>query len=134
VQDRLRDYEMVLVLDPNLEEAAIEEEMGKCREVLESHGGVLGKVDVWGRRKLAYEIKKRTDGLYVLVEFKAKPGIARELDRELRVRESVLRYLTVLTPPRSGGVAGASSDEEQDEVDDSDGTSTSEEDTGSPDE
>ncbi len=99
MQEKLRDYEMVLVLDPTLEESGTEAEVGKCREVIESNGGTLDKVDEWGRRKLAYEIKKRTEGFYLLLEFRAKPGIARELDRELRVRETVLRYLTVLRKP-----------------------------------
>jgi small subunit ribosomal protein S6 len=134
VQDRLRDYEMVLVLDPSLEETAIQDELGKCREVIESHGGTLSKTDVWGRRKLAYEIKKRTDGFYVLLGFKAKPGIARDLDQELRVREPVLRYLTVLAPPRSDEPANASSDNGAGQGDRDDDTPSSEEDTDAPDE
>ena len=134
MQERLRDYEMVLVLDPGLEETAIQDELGKCREVIESHGGAVDKIDMWGRRKLAYEIKKRTDGFYILLEFKAKPGIARDLDQELRVREPVLRYLTVLAPPRSAASADSSSGKGADEGDQDNDTPSSEEDTDTTDE
>jgi small subunit ribosomal protein S6 len=96
LQNKMREYETVLVLDPSLEEDAIHAEVDKWKGLIESHGGQVAKVDVWGRRKLAYEIKKQREGVYVLLEFQGPPGIARELDHDLRVSEAVLRHLTVL--------------------------------------
>ena len=101
VQEKLRDYEIMLVLDPSLEEDALETEVGKRREIIEAHGGKVENVDVWGRRKLAYEIRKQREGVYVLIEFQGQPGIAKELEQDLRVSETVLRHLTVLRPPKS---------------------------------
>lgn len=134
MEDRLREYEMVLVLDPSLEETGIQEEIGKCREIIESQGGTLGSVTLWGRKKLAYAIKKRTDGFYVLMELQAKPGIARELDQELRVREVVLRYLTVLAPAKSVAATGKSSDAQDADDGESDETGSTDEDNDSAEE
>jgi small subunit ribosomal protein S6 len=101
VQEKLRDYEIMLVLDPSLEEDALQTEVEKRRNIIESHGGKVESVDVWGRRKLAYEIRKQREGVYVLMEFQGKPGIAKELEQDLRVSETVIRHLTVLRQPKS---------------------------------
>ncbi len=109
MQNQMREYETVLVLDPALEEDAMHAEVDKWKGLIESHGGQVAKVDMWGRRKLAYEIKKQREGVYVLLEFRGPPGIAKELDHDLRVSEAVLRHLTVL---RSEKMATARAEQE----------------------
>ena len=88
----MRDYEMMIILDPTLvDERNISTNVDKLLQVVPNEGGSLEKVDIWGKRRLAYDINKRSEGIYVVVNMKATPEIAQELDRQLTLNESILR-------------------------------------------
>ncbi len=97
-------YEMIYIIDTDLEEAARKELIEKVSALIENNGGEIEKVDeTWGKRRLAYAIDYKTEGWYVLVTFKAPAELPRELERNLQINENVLRYLVVkLVEKRSG--------------------------------
>lgn len=90
----MRNYELVYVLRPNLEEEAKEAVLNKVKGIIETSGEV-DKVDVWGNRKLAYEIEKLTEGYYVLVNFKATREVPKEIDRNLKIMDDAIRHMIV---------------------------------------
>lgn len=90
----MRNYELVYVLKPNLEEEARENILSKIKAIIETSGEVE-KVDVWGNRKLAYEIDKLTEGYYVLVNFRAATDVPKEIDRNLKIWDDAIRHLIV---------------------------------------
>jgi small subunit ribosomal protein S6 len=87
----MRHYEVVVILDPELEERTVAPSLEAFLNVVKSDGGTVGKVDVWGRRRLAYEINKKGDGIYALLDITCSPAAVAELDRQLSLNESVLR-------------------------------------------
>ncbi len=87
----MRHYELMVILDPELEERTIAPSLDRFLTVVTSSGGSVGKVDVWGRRRLAYEIKKQIEGIYAIVTIESEPAAVAELDRQLNLNESVLR-------------------------------------------
>jgi len=87
----MRDYEVMVILDPSLEERTIEPSLDKYLNVIRTDGGTVENVDVWGRRRLAYEIKKNAEGIYAVVTLKAEPATVKEFDRQLTLNESILR-------------------------------------------
>jgi small subunit ribosomal protein S6 len=87
----MRRYELMVILDPELEERTISPSLEQFLGVVRSGGGTVDKVDIWGRRRLAYEIKKKSEGIYAVVDLHAEPGVVKELDRQLNLNESVLR-------------------------------------------
>lgn len=87
----MRHYELMVILDPELEERTVAPSLDQFLTVVRQHGGNVEKVDVWGRRRLAYEIKKHVEGIYAVVDVQAEPDTVRELDRQLNLNESVLR-------------------------------------------
>lgn len=90
----MRNYELVYILRPNLEEEAKEAVLNKVKSIIETSGEVE-KVDVWGNRKLAYEIQKLTEGYYVLVNFKATQEVPKEIDRNLKIMDDAIRHMMV---------------------------------------
>ena len=89
-------YEMIYIIDTGLEEAARKELIEKVSALISGNGGEVEKVDeTWGKRRLAYAIDYKTEGWYVLVNFKAPADLPRELERNLQINENVLRYLVV---------------------------------------
>ena len=89
-------YEMIYIIDADLEEAARKELIEKVSALITNNGGEIEKVDeTWGKRRLAYAIDYKTEGWYVLVNFKAPVELPRELERNLQINENVLRYLVV---------------------------------------
>ena len=87
----MRDYEMMIILDPTVDERNISTFVDKLLQVVPNEGGSLEKVDIWGKRRLAYDIKKNSEGIYLVVNMKATSQIAHELDRQLGLNEAVLR-------------------------------------------
>ena len=87
----LRHYELMMILDPNVDERSLGTNIENMLGVVVTDGGVVDSVDVWGKRRLAYEINKLTEGIYVVVDFHAESATASELDRQLGLNESVLR-------------------------------------------
>lgn len=90
----MRKYETLVVLRNTLEDAQREALIERFKGIIEKEGTVT-KVDEWGVKKLAYEIEKLKEGYYVLYEFEAKPTLPKELERNLRISDNVLRYMTV---------------------------------------
>ncbi len=86
-----RHYEMMIILDPELEERTVAPSLDKFLDVVRKGGGSVDKVDIWGKRRLAYEITKKSEGIYAVVDMQASPDLAKELDRQLNLNESVLR-------------------------------------------
>ncbi len=87
----MRAYEVMVILDPSLEERTIEPSLDKYLNVIRKDGGSVEKVDVWGRRRLAYEIRKNAEGIYAVVTLNAEPATVKEFDRQLGLNESILR-------------------------------------------
>jgi small subunit ribosomal protein S6 len=87
----LRHYEIMVILDPSLEERTVAPSLDTYLNVIRTAGGSVEKLDVWGRRRLAYEITKNTEGIYAVIDLQATPAAVAELDRQLRLNESVLR-------------------------------------------
>ncbi|MFI0717971.1 MULTISPECIES: 30S ribosomal protein S6 [unclassified Streptomyces] len=87
----MRHYELMLILDPDLEERSVAPLIESFLSVVRNGGGSVEKVDTWGRRRLAYEINKKPEGIYSVVDLKASPEVVKELDRQLNLNESVLR-------------------------------------------
>ena len=90
----MRDYELLFVLDPSLDEEAKASLVERIKEVINA-GGEAGEADVWGDRKLAYSINKKNTGYYVVIPFKAEADLPKELDRRLRINENVMRHIIV---------------------------------------
>ena len=87
----MRQYELMIILDPELEERTIQPSLDKMLAVVTKDGGSVDNVDMWGRRRLAYDIKKQSEGIYAVVTMTAESATAKELDRQLGLNESVLR-------------------------------------------
>ena len=87
----MRHYEIMVILDPSLEERTVAPSLDTYLNVIRTAGGSVEKLDVWGRRRLAYEISKKTEGIYAVIDLQASPAAMAELDRQLRLNESVLR-------------------------------------------
>ena len=90
----MKNYELVYVVRPNAEDEVKEAVLNKIQEVISANGEVE-KVDTWGNRKLAYHIAKFSEGFYVLVNFKASADLPKELDRNLKINENVIRHMIV---------------------------------------
>ncbi|MDQ2796424.1 MAG: 30S ribosomal protein S6 [Actinomycetota bacterium] len=87
----MRHYEVMVILDPTLEERTIAPSLDAFLSVVKKDGGTVDKVDVWGRRRMSYEINKHAEGIYAIVDLQANPAAVQELDRQLNLNESVLR-------------------------------------------
>jgi len=114
-------YETTFILDPGLDENQVNEEVKKAGQWVQDLGGEVLEVQRWGKRRLAYEINRRRDGIYTLVLYQGPGAIVKELERRLGLNESVLRSLTVLhvppelTQPQVDAEAVAAAAEEADE-------------------
>ncbi|WP_263118386.1 30S ribosomal protein S6 [Cellulomonas sp. RIT-PI-Y] len=87
----LRQYEMMIILDPETDERTVAPSLDKYLSVIKTEGGTVDNVDIWGRRRLAYDIQKKSEGIYAVVDFSSTPATAKELDRQLGLNEVVLR-------------------------------------------
>ena len=87
----MRAYELMVLIDPEVDERTVEPTLKKYLEVVTNAGGTVDKIDVWGRRKTAYEIQKKSEGIYAVVRFHAEPATSQELDRVLNLNEAIMR-------------------------------------------
>src|SRR5947208_9042530 len=97
----MKTYETTIIFDPGLEEARINEEVDRVSQSISQAGGEVVEVQRWGKRKLAYNIRKRRDGTYIHIKHKSPPELIGEMDRRFRLNEGVLRHLTVLAVKES---------------------------------
>ena len=91
----MRIYEELYILRPDVTEEDVEATVEMVRQIVTTAGGTIDKVDKWGVRKLAYRLKKLSEGFYVLIQFTAKPEVVKELERRLRVSDAVVKFITV---------------------------------------
>ncbi len=87
----MRHYEIMIILDPNLEERTVQPSLDPFLTVVTGGGGKVDKVDIWGKRRLSYQIEKKSEGFYAVVDVTAEPSVVLELDRQLNLNEAVLR-------------------------------------------
>lgn len=87
----MRHYEVMVILEPTLEERTIAPSLDAFLSVVKKDGGTVEKVDIWGKRRLAFEIEKHAEGIYAVIDLQAEPSSVLELDRQLNLNESVLR-------------------------------------------
>ncbi|MBF4163917.1 30S ribosomal protein S6 [Nocardioides acrostichi] len=87
----MRAYEVMVILDPSLDERTINPSLEKYLGVVTKDGGTVESLDVWGRRRLAYEIKKNTEAIYAVISLTAEPATVKEFDRQLGLNEAILR-------------------------------------------
>jgi small subunit ribosomal protein S6 len=95
IPGRKREYETIFILRPDMANEAISAVNTKVRGVVEGGGGKLLKIENWGRRKLAYEVKKQLKGIYLFWRYLGDPGLVEEVERNLRLTDSVIRYYSV---------------------------------------
>src|SRR4051794_23822075 len=84
-------YELMVILDPEIDERTVAPSLDKFLNVIRNDGGTIDNIDIWGRRRLAYEIQKKSEGIYAVVNFTATSDATVELDRQLKLSEAVLR-------------------------------------------
>jgi small subunit ribosomal protein S6 len=87
----MRHYEVMIILDPSLDERTVAPSLENYLNVIRTSGGTVEKVDVWGKRRLAYEINKQGEGIYALLDVNSEPDAVKEMDRQLSLSETVLR-------------------------------------------
>ena len=95
----MHEYETVFILDPGLDEAQVNDEVEKTSNLITANGGTILEVQRWGRKRLAYEINKKRDGVYTMIKHESSGDTVKELERRLRLNESVMRVLTVIAGP-----------------------------------
>lgn len=99
----MRPYEVMIILDPTLDDEAVRAEVDRATELVKARGGEPGRVERWGKRRLAYEIRKHREGNYVLLSAQAEPATMSDLDRQLILADAVLRHKVVHLPEKALG-------------------------------
>ncbi|EGG26409.1 30S ribosomal protein S6 [Propionibacterium sp. NM47_B9-13] len=87
----MRKYEVMIIVDPTVEERQVDSLMEKYLKVITDEKGTVGNVDVWGKRRLAYDIQKKSEGIYVVVNATCEPATIQEMDRLLAIDEKIMR-------------------------------------------
>jgi len=87
----MRHYELMVILDPDIEERTVAPSLDQFLTVVKTDGGSVEKIDIWGRRRMAFEINKKSEGIYAVVDLQAEPATVKELDRQLNLNEAILR-------------------------------------------
>lgn len=91
----MRNYETIFVMNPSLDDEAVKAMIEKFTGIIENGGGTIENVDFWGKRRLAYEIKKVSEGFYTLVNFSAGTELPKELDRVFKITDGIIRHIIV---------------------------------------
>ena len=103
----MRHYELMVILDPELEERTVQPSLDRFLNVVRNDGGTIDNVDIWGRRRLAYEINKKSEGIYAVVQLTATGDTTKELDRQLKLSEAVMRTKVLRAEEAIAQVAAA---------------------------
>jgi small subunit ribosomal protein S6 len=99
----MRPYEVIVIIDASLEEDGIRAVIDRSTDIIKAKGGNPGRVDRWGKRRFAYEVKHRTEGYYVLIEASAEPEAMADLDRMLHLADEVIRHKVIRLPDAVAG-------------------------------
>jgi small subunit ribosomal protein S6 len=91
----MNNYEVLYIIESSLDEAAREAAISKYESVITAGGGVVSSIDKWGIRKFAYPINYKNDGFYVLMTFSSSPEMPKELERQMRISDEVIRYMVI---------------------------------------
>ncbi len=102
----VRHYELVVILEPSLDERTVQPSLETFLNVVRKDGGTVESVEVWGRRRLAYEIDKHAEGIYAVLDINCEPATVKEMDRQLALNESVLRTKVMRRDPASANRRG----------------------------
>ena len=100
----MNKYEVVYIIDPAVEDEARKVLIAKFNDLITGNGGSVDKVEEWGKRRLAYAIDYKTEGYYVLVNFQAEADLPKELERNLQISDSVIRYQVIKLIERKVGI------------------------------
>ena len=100
----MNKYEVVYIIDPAVEDEARKALIAKFNDLITGNGGSVDKVEEWGKRRLAYAIDYKTEGYYVLVNFQAEADLPKELERNLQISDSVIRYQVIKLIERKVGI------------------------------
>ena len=92
----MRHYELMVILDPDLEERTVAPSLETYLKIVKEDGGRVEKLDIWGRRRMTFEIGKKSEGIYAVVDMHCEPASVKELDRQLNLNEAVLRTKVVV--------------------------------------
>jgi small subunit ribosomal protein S6 len=103
----MHQYELMVILDPEIDERTVAPSLDKFLNVVRNDGGTIEKVDIWGKRRLAYEINKKNEGIYAVVDFTAEAATTSELDRQLKLSEAVMRTKVLRAEEAIAQVAAA---------------------------
>lgn len=103
----MHQYELMVILDPEIDERTVAPSLDKFLNVVRNDGGTIENVDIWGKRRLAYEIQKKHEGIYAVVNFTAAPATTTELDRQLKLSEAVMRTKVLRAEEAIAQVAAA---------------------------
>jgi len=101
----MRPYEVMVIFDVGLEDGDINASLDRITSLVRDRGGAPGRAERWGRRTFAYELKHRSEGYYVLIEFTAEPTLVADLDRMLTLDDIVLRHKVIRQPDKQSGRA-----------------------------
>jgi small subunit ribosomal protein S6 len=114
-REAMKDYETMVIVDAMISDEAIAREISSIRERIEGKGEII-RIDEWGKRKMAYQINKKSHGFYSVFYYKAESTVVAELEKNFRINENILRWLTLADYPRSEKPYGADSDLLDDDV------------------
>lgn len=87
----MRNYELMVILDPTIDERTVAPAMDKYLQLVKADGGSVENVDIWGKRRLAYDIAKHSEGIYVVINMTTTPAVAQEITRQMGINETILR-------------------------------------------
>jgi small subunit ribosomal protein S6 len=107
----VHQYELMVIISPEIDERTVATSLDKFLAVITKDGGTIENTDIWGKRKLAYEIEKKSEGIYAVVNFTATSATAQELDRQLRLSEAVLRTKVLRADEASFRLSNAKSED-----------------------
>lgn len=103
----LRDYEILYIVRPELDEDQLNQAVERVNSLIANVGGEHQKTDVWGKRRLAYEVDRLREGYYVLTDFRVEPERVPEMESTLKISDTVFRHLIVRKPPKAGAAGAA---------------------------
>ena len=103
----MHQYELMVILDPEIDERTVAPSLDKFLNVIRNDGGTIENVDIWGKRRLAYEINKKAEGIYAVVNFTSSSDATVELDRQLKLSEAVMRTKVLRAEEAIAQVAAA---------------------------